>query len=544
MKKLFISLCIAIFCEKILAQTVGIGPDTTPEASAILDVNGTRGFLPPRMTYSQRTGIASPATGLIIYQTNNNTSPAATAGLYIKDATAWRHLATLDDIAIPSSTSWTVAGADQYNALSGDVGIGTSSPDAKLHVYGSAVKFAGPGGHMLFTNDAFGKKIEFFDGGGVETSSITPSTNLVFSTQGHSAHLSLFGSSGNISTSSGVSLDVDGHGNAKETLVLDDDLPEILFKDGIENQASIKRIGASLHIGNTTATGGLSFRTQDVVKAQLESDGDFGINIPVATEKLHVGGNGLFTGSLQSNGAISSNTELNVNSATGIINFKNAGTDKAFVQLSGENLRIGTFSGNNTGNFVVRTNGGDHLTVDENGLTTMKKLQVNQNLEAVKINGNDPAINFFEANVQKGYIWMIDNDMNLGTSNSAGKISLFSSQVNFQTAQVNIGTSIATPSTYKLGVGGRIICEELKVKLQSSGWPDYVFGKNYKLKPLDELEQYINSNHHLPNIPAAQTVEKEGLEVGEMQRRMMEKIEELTLYVIALKKEIELLKTK
>jgi hypothetical protein len=139
---------------------------------------------------------------------------------------------------------------------------------------------------------------------------------------------------------------------------------------------------------------------------------------------------------------------------------------------------------------------------------------------------------------------VINNDVNLGTSNATGKMYLNSSQINMQTNQVTIGTSITTPSTYKLGVGGRILCEELKVKLQSSGWPDYVFSKDYHLQPLEEVEHFIRTNNHLPNIPSAQVIEKEGIEVGDMQRRMMEKIEELTLYVIELKKEIETLKKK
>ena len=62
------------------------------------------------------------------------------------------------------------------------------------------------------------------------------------------------------------------------------------------------------------------------------------------------------------------------------------------------------------------------------------------------------------------------------------------------------------------------------------------FGPEYQKKSLDELEVYIKENKHLPNIPSASQIEKDGLEVGEMQRKMMEKIEELTLYIIELKK--------
>ncbi len=103
--------------------------------------------------------------------------------------------------------------------------------------------------------------------------------------------------------------------------------------------------------------------------------------------------------------------------------------------------------------------------------------------------------------------------------------------------KIGMGTSYI-PAGYKLAVDGRIICEELKVQL-TGDWPDYVFEDNYDLMPLDELEAEIESKGHLPGIPSAKEVAAEGITVGEMQRKMMEKIEELTLYVIDLKKENE-----
>jgi trimeric autotransporter adhesin len=69
-------------------------------------------------------------------------------------------------------------------------------------------------------------------------------------------------------------------------------------------------------------------------------------------------------------------------------------------------------------------------------------------------------------------------------------------------------------------------------------WADYVFNKSYKLIPLNELEKFIALNKHLPNIPAAADVEKNGLDVGAVQAKQMEKIEELTLYILELNKRI------
>ncbi len=106
--------------------------------------------------------------------------------------------------------------------------------------------------------------------------------------------------------------------------------------------------------------------------------------------------------------------------------------------------------------------------------------------------------------------------------------------------QLLIGTTKAATG-YKVSVKGKVICEELKVEL-SANWPDYVFGKNYQLRSLTEVEKYINENQHLPGLPAAAEIEKNGLAVGEMQTKLVEKVEELTLYVISLQKQIEELK--
>jgi hypothetical protein len=106
---------------------------------------------------------------------------------------------------------------------------------------------------------------------------------------------------------------------------------------------------------------------------------------------------------------------------------------------------------------------------------------------------------------------------------------------------VNSGASI--PVGYMFAVDGKMIAEELKVQLSGS-WPDYVFSNDYKLKSYDELRSFIKTNNHLPNIPAAAEVEKNGIEVGDMQKRMMEKIEELTLYILELEKRIKTIEEK
>lgn len=109
---------------------------------------------------------------------------------------------------------------------------------------------------------------------------------------------------------------------------------------------------------------------------------------------------------------------------------------------------------------------------------------------------------------------------------------------------VGIGLIAATvPSAYKLAVGGGIIAESVKVKPQGE-WPDYVFEKGYPMLSLRELETFILKNKHLPDVPAAAEVKKEGVDLGEMDSKLLKKIEELTLYLIEMKKENEVLKER
>lgn len=95
-----------------------------------------------------------------------------------------------------------------------------------------------------------------------------------------------------------------------------------------------------------------------------------------------------------------------------------------------------------------------------------------------------------------------------------------------------------TNSEFSLYVANGIRTEKVKVDLQST-WADYVFDENYKLLPLDSLENYINTEKHLPKVPTAAELEKEGVDVSEMLKIQMEKTEELTLYLLQQKEQIE-----
>lgn len=110
--------------------------------------------------------------------------------------------------------------------------------------------------------------------------------------------------------------------------------------------------------------------------------------------------------------------------------------------------------------------------------------------------------------------------------------------------KIGIGT---TNPTQLLTVNGRILCEEVEVVLDVG--PDYVFEKyytgksstksDYKMPSLQELEVYIKANHHLPEVPSAKEMKEDGVEMKEMMRLLLQKVEELTLYTIEQEKKIE-----
>jgi hypothetical protein len=103
-----------------------------------------------------------------------------------------------------------------------------------------------------------------------------------------------------------------------------------------------------------------------------------------------------------------------------------------------------------------------------------------------------------------------------------------------------VGIGIANiPLNYKLAVAGNIITEKIKVKLQSSGWPDYVFHPTYELPSLKDLESFIQKNKHLPDVPSAADVEANGLDLGDNQSILLKKVEELTLYIIEINKKVD-----
>jgi hypothetical protein len=111
-------------------------------------------------------------------------------------------------------------------------------------------------------------------------------------------------------------------------------------------------------------------------------------------------------------------------------------------------------------------------------------------------------------------------------------------------ADGNVGIGISTvPTGYKLAVAGNVIAEKYVCKLKGS-WPDFVFSEGYKLPNIFEVEQYIKEHKHLPNVPSANEIKENGIDIEEMNAAILKKIEEQMLYIIEQQKAIEQLNTE
>jgi trimeric autotransporter adhesin len=123
---------------------------------------------------------------------------------------------------------------------------------------------------------------------------------------------------------------------------------------------------------------------------------------------------------------------------------------------------------------------------------------------------------------------------------SASQWTTGTNNISYNTGLVLIGTAInpsPTDAGLKLAVSGSINAK--KVKVTQLGWADYVFAPNYKLPTLTEVEKFIQANKHLPSVLSAAEVEKNGIDLGDNQATLLQKIEELTLYAIDANKKIE-----
>lgn len=129
------------------------------------------------------------------------------------------------------------------------------------------------------------------------------------------------------------------------------------------------------------------------------------------------------------------------------------------------------------------------------------------------------------------------NRLNIGTLEEGAATNLLT--LDRASQSVGIGTT-TLDNSYALSVNGSIRAKEIVVE---SGWADFVFAADYRLAPLDEVAAFIDRNGHLPDVPSAAQVAAAGVPLGEMQTRLLQKIEELTLHMIALDRDVRRLQS-
>ncbi len=180
------------------------------------------------------------------------------------------------------------------------------------------------------------------------------------------------------------------------------------------------------------------------------------------------------------------------------------------------------------------------LTPEDGGLLTVKGKTVSAQLAAQQAFyvGTPPSIGFSTtaAGITTTSTLTAKNELVVGVGtpppfhvNSTGRLSIG-------------GGNTGAHTDYHLSVNGKIVAKEIIVTIKD--WPDYVFDENYALMSLNDLESFVKTNKHLPSIPRATDVKNNGISVGDMNELLLKKIEELTLYVIQLKKEMKQLQNE
>ena len=448
---IFISL-IFLCSIQVYAQSVGINTDgSAPNSSSILDIKSiTKGLLLPRMTTVQRTAIASPANGLIVFDITTNS-------FWYHNGTAWAVLS-----AGSSTNYWTAGASDIFNNNTGNVGIGTATPLVKLSVQ------TGTGNYGIIHTDG----------------TVTVGTYI---------------------------------GNNEGWMGTKSNHPLTFFTNNSNEQMT------------------------------LLPSGNVGIGTAAPSAKLHIAGNVKIDGNNTLEfGAGIAGKEV----SAGKIGYQSFGTFDALdivgAGTTGANRKIRFW---NEGGAEFRGSVGIGLSNPRAKLTVLSStLNSANNTEVMQVAGKNPMLLFSDMNGSDyAYIKAI-TDLSLtpqfarpGIEIGAAGNDIYLSSAGYQPALMingttnNVGIGTNNP-TYKLSVNGNIRSKEVVVE---TGWADYVFDEEYKLPPLSDVEKFIQQNKHLPNIPSAAEIEINGLHLGDTQKRMMEKIEELTLYMIEANKKIE-----
>ena len=258
-----------------------------------------------------------------------------------------------------------------------------------------------------------------------------------------------------------------------------------------------------------------------------------------AADALHVNGSVRITNIPQDDAL----THVLVENANGDIFWRDAtslggGADDQMLSLTGDNLELEDGGSVNLSAYLDNT---DTQTLSYDNGTHLLSIAGGNNVDLSSLSGGG----------SQNLISVLDQGNNAGGNNltNVGSIGIGTATPDAAAAldvngAVKIGDeTITTPGAgtdYNLYVQYGILTEKVKVAVKTeSEWSDHVFETDYELKPLEKVEAFVTKNKHLPGIPSASAVVKEGIDLAQMDARLLEKIEELTLYIIRMNKKID-----
>ncbi len=304
-----------------------------------------------------------------------------------------------------------------------------------------------------------------------------------------------------------------------------------------------------------------SFNTVFSQSNTLPPNGNVGIGTTSPTSKLQVNGNAMIDSTLIVNDSLVINKGARVKDVLTVDgdvilksnllikkDFKVNGnsTLKGDVVIKEGDLKIKSIADTTlSGNGVLMIKGNGKI-VNGGELKDIIYLETNPQINCLKdLNGNTIYMPpYWQANSNNGMFLLegpCTREVKLGVGiKPTAKFQILTYN-NSSTLPILVerrgGSNQPAYKLLQLDNNGLLYAREVKVNLDS--WPDYVFHKEYKLMPLNDVETFIAKNGHLPNVPKAETVETSGLNLGEMNKLLMEKVEELTLYLIQQQKLLE-----
>ncbi len=593
MKKL-VTLSIILFVItqiKISAQTntfpstgsAGIGT-IAPAASSILEMQSTnQGMLVPRMTKTQRDAILSPATGLLIFQTNS------TPGFYYYTGAAWTAVSAKGaNTALANLSPTTAINAALLPNANNTLDLGSSILNWN-EIYVNAIKFmdgttqSTAGGGATYTA---GTGISIA-GSVISNTGDTNAADDLTTATNHSGDVT--GLYNNLQIGSGaVGTTEIADGTVSSTDILNATIAAADLSAMGATSGQVMQYNGASWVATTPAAGAETdpqvgtLSTDRVARwdgTALSNGGivDDGDNISIGWNS---GINSAVSAAFYNNEGIFVEEDIALKAVDQTVSAGGTATVLAYANLGYNTTGLifldapvshtgvwgnatstsngaavyanGASTGTSNYGVVAKSVGSGGTTnygiwAKASGASTNYAgyfdgdVEVTGTDQIFTVSGTNPYIQMANGGSNIGYLRANGSDLMLATNSGVtGKLILRANGINSmfidQNGNIVMGSTAVLPkSGYKLSVDGKVVCEELLVQL--SPWPDYVFNSDYDLKPLSEVATYIEENNRLPGIPAAEEIETEGLNVGEMQKLMMEKIEELTLYMINLQQE-------